>query len=66
MIPWGCICVDVVGQYMVNGNNNISYKFMCVIITDLAMCILKIEETHTVVSGDKRGTTKEGFDKKSI
>ena len=44
MISWEYICVDVVGQYMLNGNNDISYKFMCVTTADPAMSILKIEE----------------------
>ena len=42
--PWEHLCVDIIGLYRIKGNNNISYKFMCITMVDPATCMLEVDK----------------------
>ena len=49
--------MNVMGQSMLKGNNNMSYKFMGVTVVDPVMGVLEIEEIPTVVEWTKKVPT---------
>ena len=61
MTPWECLCVDVIGLYMLQETNSCNTCYIFTITADPAKGRLEIADLITVVSVDKTGATNQLF-----
>ena len=71
-IPWECLCVDLIGPYILKGKDNLQVDFMALTMIDPASSWFKIAELPVVewlrrptVNGKELLIADEIFDKTS-